>query len=125
MRIPCQSNRLLFSVYQTKEKRMQTHVHFNSVDGIFEVTVRYAVETYAEQMTAARKALKDAKVPECVKSFRLLNYQMNRYQADPKIAEFFQQSGLALTASDVGRMDWYTINELVRFIRSQAPLVAV
>jgi len=104
---------------------MQTHVHFNSVDGIFEVTVRYAVETYAEQMTAARKALKDAKVPECVKQFRLLNYQMNRYQADPKISEFFQQSGLALSASDVGRMDWYTINELVRFIRSQAPVVAV
>ena len=104
---------------------MQTHVHFNSVDGIFEVTVRYAVETYAEQMAAARKALKDAKIPECVKHFRLLNYKMNRYQADPKIAEFFQQSGLKLSASDVGRMDWHTINELIQFIRSPAPIVAV
>ncbi len=104
---------------------MQASVSFNSVDGIFEVTVNYAVETYAERMTAARKALKDAKVPECVKEFRLFSHQMNRYQANPKIAEFFQQSGLALSATDVSRMDWYTINELVRFVRSQAPIVSV
>lgn len=104
---------------------MQTDVHFNSVDGMFEVTVRYAVETYAEQMVAARKALRAAKVPECVKHFRMFSYQMNRYQADPKIAEYFQQSGLILSAADVGRMDWYTINELIRFIRGQAPVVSV
>lgn len=104
---------------------MKTEVKFNTEIGMFEVIVRYAAESKDERRLAARQALRTAKVPACVKEFKIYEYQMNRYEAVPMIAEFFQSAGLQLSSSDVDRMDWYTINELIRYVRSKGNTVAV
>lgn len=104
---------------------MRTKVSFNSEMGLFEVTVHYSFESRDERLAAARKALRDAKAPECVKHFSMHEYQMNRYDANPPISEFFKSAGLNLNVQDVARMDWYTINELIRYIRSKGETVAL
>jgi hypothetical protein len=107
------------------EKQMKTKVNFNSELGRFEVTVYYAAEASDERLMAARKALRDAKVPECVKQFKLFEYQMNRWEANPHISEFFRSAGINLSEHDVARMDWHTINELIRYVRSKGETVTV
>lgn len=104
---------------------MKTKVNFNSDLGRFEVTVYYAAESSDERLDAARKALRAAKVPECVKQFKMYEYQMNRWEANPHISEFFRSAGINLSEHDVARMDWHTINELIRYVRTKGETVTL
>jgi hypothetical protein len=104
---------------------MKTKVDFNSDLGQFEVTVYYATESKAERLDTAQKALRAAKVPGCVNEFRLRECRMTRWEANPHISEFFCGAGINLSVHDVARMDWYTINELIRYVRTKGETVTL
>jgi hypothetical protein len=104
---------------------MKLSVSYNNDKGMFEVTARYSFENTAEIETAARQALRNSKIPPCVEFFELKSYRMTRYEANPLIADFFQRAGLNFSTDDVSRMDWASINELLRFVRASSVVIAL
>lgn len=104
---------------------MKTEVRYDTKNGMFEVTVYSSFENRSEVEAAAAEALLDAKIPECVKSYSLKNYRMSRYEANPLIAEFFQSARLNFSVHDVARMDWLSIDELIRFVRARSVVIVI